>query len=63
MTMNPWPPPPSKPWPQSLSGSTGTGQTPDFPSSAGDRELGKFRTSKYPRLVQVAVVDDDGNPI
>ena len=42
-------------------GSTGLG--PDWPESAGDREKGKFRPSQYPRLTQVAVVDDDGNPV
>ena len=47
--------------PDKTGGSTGLG--PDFPENAGDRERGKFRPSGYPRLVQVAVVDDDGNPI
>ena len=42
-------------------GSTGLG--PDFPDSAGMRELGKFRESAYARLTAVAVVDDDGNSI
>ncbi len=40
-----------------------TGQGPDFPGSAGDRERGKFRESAYPRLTTVAVVDDEGRPI
>ena len=42
-------------------GSTGLG--PDYPESAGDREKGKFRPSAYPRLTQVAVVNDDGTQI
>ena len=42
-------------------GSTGLG--PDFPDSAGMRELGKFRESQYARLTAVAVVGDDGEPI
>lgn len=36
---------------------------PDFPSSAGDRERGKFRPSATARLTQVAVTTDDGEPI
>ena len=36
---------------------------PDFPSSAGDRERGKFRASATSRLTQVAVTDDSGEPL
>ena len=61
MTFAPWPPPPSHPWAESQSSANG--QTPDFPGDAGDREKGKFRPSRTPRLTQLAVVDDDGNPI
>lgn len=53
--------PPTKPFPESLTSTTSAG--PDFPGSAGDRELGKFRPSATPRLVSIAVTDDDGNPI
>lgn len=42
-------------------GATALG--PDFPSSSGDRERGKFRKSKYPRLVLVGVSNDDETPI
>lgn len=48
-------------FPRRESDSTGLG--PDFPGSAGDRERGKFRPSAYPRLTQVAVASDDGQPI
>lgn len=45
-------------------GSTdSTGLGPDFPGSAGDRERGKFRPSKSPRLTKIAVCDDEGEPI
>ena|SRR3990167_8383762 len=47
--------------PDPTAGSTGLG--PDWPESAGDREKGKFRPSQYPRLVQVAVVNDNGTQI
>lgn len=40
-----------------------TGLGPDFPGSAGDRERGKFRPSSHPRLTQIAVTTDDGQPI
>lgn len=40
-----------------------TGLGPDYPTSAGDREKGKFRESAYPRLTQVAVSGDDGEAI
>lgn len=40
-----------------------TGLGPDFPSSAGDRERGRFRASKYPRLTKVAVTRDDGEEV
>lgn len=58
---NPFPPfPPTQPFPASLRSSTGHG--PDFPSSAGDRELGKFRDAIVPRLTRIAVKveGDDG---
>ncbi len=45
--------------PNTFADSTGLG--PDFPSSAGDRERGKFRPSSYPRLTAVAVTNDDGS--
>ena len=35
----------------------------DFSGSSGDRERGKFRSSKWPRLYTSAVVNDDGTPI
>ena len=60
MPTNP-PFPPTRPFPESRFDSSGGG--PDFPGSAGDREQGKFRPSAIPRLVQVAVVDDDGRPV
>lgn len=47
--------------PDKTSGTTGIG--PDYPESAGDRERGKFRPSAYPRLTQIAVTDDEGEPI
>ena len=40
-----------------------TGRGPDFPGSAGDRERGRFRPSRTPRLTNVAVVGDDGRPV
>lgn len=40
-----------------------TGLGPDFPGSAGDRERAKFRESAHPRLTQVAVTGDDGEPV
>ena len=48
-------------FPESLRATTGAG--PDFPGSSGDRERGKFRPSATPRLTNVAVVGDDGQPI
>lgn len=48
-------------FPQSHIESTGSG--PDFPGSSGDRERGKFRPSGTPRLTQVAVTGDDGQPV
>lgn len=36
-----------------------TGLGPDWPSSAGDRERGKFRPSRHPRLTTVAVTMED----
>lgn len=48
-------------FPESFQDSTGLG--PDFPGSAGDRERGKFRPSATPRLTQVAVTGDDGQPV
>ena len=48
-------------FPESRTQSTGGG--PDFPGSAGDREKGKFRPSGTPRLTQVAVTGDDGQPV
>ena len=53
--------PPSNPFPESQKSSTGGGA--DFPESAGDREHGRFRPSATPRLVQVAVTNDDGTVI
>ena len=46
---------------RSNEGTTALG--PDFPESAGDREKAKFRPSEFPRLVTVAVVNDDGTPV
>lgn len=46
-----------------LSAPTTGPAGPHFPESAGDRERGKFRPSKYPRGTMVAVCDDDGAPI
>ena len=54
--------PPGNPFPKSQRDSIGDA-APDFPSGAGGREAGKFRPSATPKLTQVAVVDDDGNPI
>lgn len=48
-------------FPESLRDSTGLG--PDFPGSSGDRERGKFRPSSTPRLVVVAVTNDDGTVV
>ena len=53
--------PPGAPFPESTRASTGGGA--DFPESAGDREHGRFRPSATPRLVQVAVTNDDGTVI
>mgnify|MGYP001573277924 CR=1 FL=1 len=54
--------PPGNPFPESQQDSIGDG-SPDFPSSAGTREAGKFRPSSTPKLTQVAVVNDDGTQI
>ena len=48
-------------FPESSLNTTGAG--PDFPGSSGDRERGKFRPSGTPRLTQMAVTDDAGQPI
>ena len=56
----PWPP--LTPFPESLEDTVGDG-APDFPGSSGDRERGKFRPSKTPKLTQVSVVNDDGTVI
>lgn len=52
-TRTPWPP--GNPFPASETG--------DFPSSAGDREHGKFRPSRTSRLTAVAVTNDSGRDI
>lgn len=54
--------PPGAPFPESRRDSVGDG-APDFPSSAGAREGGKFRPSATPKLVQIAVTNDDGTQI
>ena len=54
--------PPSTPFPESQQDTIGDG-APDFPTSPGSREQGKFRPSDTPKLVQVAVVNDDGTII
>ncbi len=46
-----------------VGGTASTGSGPNFPSSSGDREKGKFRLSDFPRLTVVAVSNDDGMPI
>ena len=61
MTFPAWPP--GQPWPESQRETNGTGAGTDFPSSAGAREAGKFRPSRWPQLDTLAVVDDDGRPI
>lgn len=53
--------PPGNPFRESQIATTDQG--PDFPSSAGDREHGKFRPSGTPRLTTVAVVNDDGTQV
>lgn len=63
MSMPPVGWPPGNPFPQSTSESRGVGAGPDFPSSAGGREQGKFRPSRIPLLTQVAVTGDDGQPV
>lgn len=62
--MNSLPPgwPAASPFPASRRDSTGRG-TPDFPSSAADRERGRFRESRIPGLDTVAVANDSGQPI
>ena len=54
--------PPTEPFPESLRDSTG-GLGPDFPTSGGDRERGKFRAARLPRLTTLAVVNDDGSEV
>ncbi len=54
--------PPGNPFPESNRDTIGDG-APDFPTSAGAREQGKFRPSAVPKLVQIAVVNDDGTQI
>lgn len=54
--------PPTAPFPESQRDSTKDG-SPDFPTSAGAREQGKFRPSSTPKLTQVAVTNDDGTVI
>jgi len=54
--------PPGNPFPESQTDSIGDG-SPDFPTSAGGREGGKFRPSATPKLTQVAVTNDDGTQI
>ena len=54
--------PPGKPFPESMRDSIGDG-SPDFPTSAGTREGGKFRPSATPKLVTIAIVNDDGSQI
>ena len=48
---------------EGISGFRPTGAGSDFPGSSDDRERGKFRSSGTPRLTQVAVVDEFGQPI
>ena len=40
-----------------------TAAAPEYPESTSDRERNKFRQSKFRRLTQVAVSDDDGSRI
>lgn len=64
MTQGPFPPfPPGAPFAGSETSSIAPFNEPDFPRSAGGRELGKFRPSTTPRLTQIAVTNDDGTPI
>ena len=55
----PWPP--SEPFPESTQELPGGGT--HFPSSAGDRERGKFRPGRVPLTTTIAVSDDDGQPL
>ena len=52
-------------WPDwaRLFGRGGNNIPFDFPESAGDRERGKHRPSAFPRLTQVAICDDNGDPV
>ena len=54
--------PHDKPFPASMQEPV-PGAGPDFPSSAGGREQGKFRPSATRLLTTLAVVGDDGLPI
>lgn len=60
MTFPAWPP--GNPFPESQIDTLGDG-APDFPTSAGAREQGKFRPSETPKLTQIAVTNDDGTVI
>ena len=57
--LRPWPP--SAPYPESTEGAAGGGAR--FPSSAGDRERGKFRPGRVALTTRVAVSNDDGSDI
>lgn len=54
--------PPLSPFPETQKDTVDDG-APDFPSSPGDREKGKFRPSATPKLDTIAVVNDDGTQI
>ena len=58
-TFKPWPP--DDPFPESTQEIDGGGT--HFPSSAGDRERGKFRPGSIALTTTVAVVNDDGSSI
>lgn len=40
-----------------------TAAAPEFPSSLQDRERGSYRPSRWKRLTQIAVSNDDGSPL
>ena len=61
-TRMPPPYPELHPFPSSKRASIHAG-TPDFPHTAGLREMAKFRESEEPGLAQVAVSDDKGRPV
>ena len=61
MTQYPPPWPPAEPFPESTQELEGGGT--HFPSSAGDRERGKFRPGRIPLTTTLAVVDDDGKRV